>query len=1118
MKKLIFLLFILFPIFIFSADYYVDPTGSNVTGDGSAGNPWRTIQFAVDNAADPTTSSVVIYLSANTFSLWNGVDETIDVDIDRSFTDLSIIGAGAGITIIQAHASEQSGTDRLFDITTDEQVTFEDLTLRNGYLTDMGAPGNIDGAAIQADDNCAVEINNCTLSVNIASGSHGGGFAVSNNSTLSLNNSTFSGNRSIEVNPGGYGGHGAVVYLDNSDATVDNCTFEGNRCPYGGVFFTENICTVTVDDSYFNNNYSFDGGAFHCIDTDLTITNSTISNCTEGGGILLSDGTLQMTNCTVNDNEDDGEGGGIDVDNAVVTITNCTIYNNTSGDTGGGIDYAVSTLTITNSTVAYNECDPSRNGGGLYQSGGTSYFKNTILANNTGMAGTRNDFYMLPGTKTSNGYNIVEASNQTFAGPGDITGNQINLNLSAVLADNHTTNGTQTLALITNSVAINAGNSGAANNGVAIPVLDQRGTARNGTTDIGAYEYWGNDGANPANPNGEPDNHVLGFDGDYTASIDLNWANNDGPQPPCGYLIIGSEGTITDPVDGIDPTDDTELRGSPGYGVVHVAHGETDISFWFFDELSSYNFKIYPYTNSGTLINYKTDGVVPSTTVITADVDPEPTNHVLDFAAAPFNPTEIDCSWTENDGVQAPDGYLIKASTGAVADPVDGVDPADDTDLTGGSGNVKVLHGNELYYFMNCSSETTYNFKIYPYTNSGAFIDFKTDGVVPADDATTPAAPFEPVAGDLVITEIVGDGVDGVDDDDGYVEIYNTTLNTLDLNNVEIRYYDDGSPFPTAVTMLFGFTLASHSYFVIAQDWLPFETAYGFSPDWADMMFPFDGGADAIEIYVNTFRAESVDQFNETDGSAWPWTGDEPIERTSTGDGAEPGSWTEDTGGSGTPGEGYFDEDPLPVTLSSFFAEFSEGASMLQWTTQSESNNQGWHIYRSESEDANLSIQINENMIPGAGTTTEQTDYLFEDEYELAPLQTYFYWLESIDYGGTTNMHGPVSVDIPDSEDDNFPPELTAVYGLYQNLPNPFNPTTRIAFKLQEDSKGTLEIYNAKGQIIKALFDGSISADEVSVFVWDGRDNDGAEVSSGMYFYKLTTTTETYTKKMIMMK
>ncbi len=119
-------------------------------------------------------------------------------------------------------------------------------------------------------------------------------------------------------------------------------------------------------------------------------------------------------------------------------------------------------------------------------------------------------------------------------------------------------------------------------------------------------------------------------------------------------------------------------------------------------------------------------------------VGEEISNHVNNFSTSTTTKTSIRLIWTENDGATAPDGYLIKANTGSVTSPSDGTDPADDTDLTNGSGNVQVSHGSSSYTFDNCLKNTTYNFKIFPYINSGSSIDYKTDGTVPEDSRKTP--------------------------------------------------------------------------------------------------------------------------------------------------------------------------------------------------------------------------------------------------------------------------------------------------------------------------------------------------------------------------------------------
>ena len=213
------------------------------------------------------------------------------------------------------------------------------------------------------------------------------------------------------------------------------------------------------------------------------------------------------------------------------------------------------------------------------------------------------------------------------------------------------------------------------------------------------------------------------------------------------------------------------------------------------------------------------------------------------------------------------------------------------------------------------------------------------------------------------------------------------------------------------------------------------------------------------------------------------------------------------------------DDNPLPVTLSSFTAVFSNGSSLLSWTTQSESNNLGWNVFRSDTDDISEGFQINGEMIEGAGTTTEQTDYSFSDAYETFPNNSYWYWIESVDQGGNTNLYGPVQTDIPD-DDDELPPELISEYGLTQNFPNPFNPTTKIAFKLTAENAQDAEliIFNSKGQIVKVFDTLSTNDSEIGSVTWNGDDMNGNPVSSGMYFYKLTSFTQIVSKKMILMK
>jgi len=85
------------------------------------------------------------------------------------------------------------------------------------------------------------------------------------------------------------------------------------------------------------------------------------------------------------------------------------------------------------------------------------------------------------------------------------------------------------------------------------------------------------------------------------------------------------------------------------------------------------------------------------------------------------------------------------------------------------------------------------------------------------------------------------------------------------------------------------------------------------------------------------------------------------------------------------------------------------------------------------------------------------------------------------------------------------------------NYPNPFNPETKIVFNLIESGNAKLEIYNIKGQKIKTLIKDQLSTGQHSV-VWDGRDDNGKAVSSGVYFYKLQTPSKSYFRKCILLK
>ena len=102
-------------------------------------------------------------------------------------------------------------------------------------------------------------------------------------------------------------------------------------------------------------------------------------------------------------------------------------------------------------------------------------------------------------------------------------------------------------------------------------------------------------------------------------------------------------------------------------------------------------------------------------------------------------------------------------------------------------------------------------------------------------------------------------------------------------------------------------------------------------------------------------------------------------------------------------------------------------------------------------------------------------------------------------------------------ENDENVIQFPTTTSLDQNYPNPFNPETRINFRLPKESEVKLIIYNIKGQRIKTLFKGNKQRGKHSLF-WDGRDDAGKNLGSGIYFYKLSAGKQEIIKKMMLLK
>jgi len=207
----------------------------------------------------------------------------------------------------------------------------------------------------------------------------------------------------------------------------------------------------------------------------------------------------------------------------------------------------------------------------------------------------------------------------------------------------------------------------------------------------------------------------------------------------------------------------------------------------------------------------------------------------------------------------------------------------------------------------------------------------------------------------------------------------------------------------------------------------------------------------------------------------------------------------------------------LPVTLSNFAAVVtSENFVNIAWLAETETNHSGYNIFRNEAKDLENAIKINAQLIDQGTAAGTQISYFYTD-FEVYTNQVYYYWLESIALDGTNEFYGPLTVTIGDPTQEPLPPVVPMVTKLYNAFPNPFNPNTNIRYSLKEAGKVKIEIYNMKGQKIKS-YNQEHSSPGYYQISWDGRDENGRNVASGIYLYRLTTANYTSAKKMVLAK
>ena len=238
------------------------------------------VDCSLREAIATAMSGDTINIPTGTYTLILGTELTIN-------TNLTLNGAGPGDTIIQAATSSADATSRVLNIT-GGTIAISGVTVQNGNTSDGG--GGIYNTGTLTLTNSTVSGNTPGL---------GGGGGILNRGTMTLTNSTISGNTIINSSGGG------ILNSGTANLSLTNSSVSGNTAYAAGGIFNESGSTLTLTNSAVSGNTaaSFCGGIYNNVDaltlTDNTISGNTVRDASGFGGGIANGGTLTIANSTV---------------------------------------------------------------------------------------------------------------------------------------------------------------------------------------------------------------------------------------------------------------------------------------------------------------------------------------------------------------------------------------------------------------------------------------------------------------------------------------------------------------------------------------------------------------------------------------------------------------------------------------------------------------------------------------------------------------------------------------------------------------------------------------------------------------------------------------------------
>ncbi len=625
----------------------------------------------------------------------------------------------------------------------------------------------------------------------------------------------------------------------------------------------------------------------------------------------------------------------------------------------------------------------------------------------------------------------------------------------------------------------------------------------------------------------------------------LSWSDAlPATQIPAGYFIIANTSNIfTDPVDGNEFTEDLNLED--GSAVIKVDYsGQNFYSFNNLNPSATYYFRIYSFNGTGTQINYKTDGSVPSITVTTAAQGNSSVLLSQDWTDT--NLITVDDDWSDVQNIIGYRGDNLTSASGVdpqtvlsdgTSTPVDvnanQTDPK--TFISGGvtefelENPVIALNGSGtadapfLLITLNTTGYTSINLSYiirdidgstdnsiqqvalqYRVGTSGNFTNLPEAYIADATEAGTDTLvtkinillPEELNNQVNIQLRIITTNAAGNDETIGIDDILINGITENALADEPANYASSFSVSPknsSTVTISWTDALEGNQvpsgYLLLVNNSNSFTTPVDgiFYTDDTDL----SDGSGVINIPYSTLNEfelspliEHIDYYFRF--YSYNGTGNTINYKT---DGNVPSSQININ---------------LPVELISFTGEVMTGIVKLIWKTATETNNQGFSIERKiNSSGSNIASYWQEiGFVNGYGSVSNSHSYSFIDK-SLPGNGKYLYRLKQIDYNGSVNYSYEVQVEINNKIN----------FSLEQNYPNPFNPVTIINWSIPEAGKVTLKIYDAIGNEVTVLADEVYQAGMHSTPV-----KISMELSSGIYYYKLTAGSFTAVKKMILLR